>query len=71
LYLWGDMANHACLPTARWLHEGSRLLLIANVELVAGAEVTISYLPPTMAPEQRAAALALYGFVCACAACAG
>ncbi|RYG41363.1 SET domain-containing protein-lysine N-methyltransferase, partial [archaeon] len=70
------MCNHACAPTARYTSywDAKRacpvIRLYALSDIPAGGEVTISYTDVSASKADRQAALARYGFVCACSRCA-
>lgn len=80
LYRLGSFVNHACDPSADQLVvDGDAFVLVARRDLAPNTEVTVSYVPsvsvhPDMEAEmvdlRRSALLDLFGFTCACDACA-
>eukprot|EP00198_Chlamydomonas_reinhardtii_P011672 XP_001701009.1 predicted protein [Chlamydomonas reinhardtii] len=69
--LWGlaSYFNHACVANAHRYFLGDFLFVRASRDLPAGAEVTITYLNPTLTWEQRSAKLLRRGFACGCELC--
>jgi hypothetical protein len=66
--------NHSCAPAAHAFKrdgdDDGAAVLLALRELAAGEEVTIAYVDEEAPAAERAAALADYGFACACDKCA-
>ena len=72
-YALQSCANHSCRPAARAFkgpeeRDGAAVLLALR-PIAAGDEVTISYVDEEEPLGERRAALADYGFECACEKC--
>jgi len=70
----GSFANHSCSPnfSLRIRLRKDRVFLTALQDVVAGAEVTVSYLPDrvlTQEVQHRQARLVPWGFYCECEKC--
>jgi hypothetical protein len=61
LYLLASFFNHSPAPTAAHLVAGDYMFVRAQQDMPAGAEVTISYLLDTLAPDERDKRLAKHG----------
>lgn len=74
LYSAACRANHSCAPSCDVIYaEGGHLCvsLVALRDIPAGDELTIAYVDTDECAEERRAATADYGFLCACPKCAG
>ncbi len=74
LYLRCSRCNHSCSPNAyfRLSKDGQHLTLVARRPIMAGVEITISYLPETdlLHPQRhRQDILKNWGFTCHCGRC--
>lgn len=73
LYVLQSKINHTCAqPTAKLVcaFTDATIDVVAQADLPAGAEITISYVPPTLdAARRRQTLRASYGFTCKCELC--
>ncbi|KUJ21561.1 SET domain-containing protein [Mollisia scopiformis] len=63
-----SMINHSCMPNSYWVFNGRELQVRAERDMVAGEEVTISYIPRG-AYVDRTISLASWGIHCTCQRC--
>ena len=72
IFMQATRLNHSCLPNAvhTWNSTLRKRTVHAVREIQAGEEITITYIRPLQAREQRVGLLQeRYGFTCDCAAC--
>ena len=72
-YAVQSCVNHSCQPNAEALRSGddpnSFAVIVAVQDILAGDEVTISYIDESLPYGERQEALQDYGFVCCCPLC--
>ena len=73
-YALQSCINHSCSPNAHAMKrdgqdEDGAAVILAKRDIVAGEELTISYIDEAGGVNDRAKQLAEYGFVCQCSRC--
>jgi hypothetical protein len=74
-YVIQSCCNHSCSPNAHAFKRDGQdtdgaAVVLAKRAIPAGEEVTLSYIDESLPYHERQAALADYGFACACEKCA-
>ena len=70
LFVGTTATNHSCQPNATWHFSGRKVEIRSTMAIASGDEVTVSYVPSTIPPQERAKViLREFSFQCQCTFC--